>query len=101
MAKDKKKSSAEATANPIQAKYNKLRGQMQAETHVRDVFDFLYLHGTITNYEAFEILNNTRLSSSVFQLRHTYRVPVVTQMTVSASGKRYGTYSIDWEVCDV
>ena len=98
---DKKKSRAEATANPIQEKYSKARKQMQAETNVRDLFDYLYTHGTVSNYEAFEHLNNTRLSASVFSLRHTYGVPVVTQMAVSATGKRYGVYSIDWEVLNV
>lgn len=101
MAENKKKSRAEATANPIQAKYNKLRGQMQAETGVRKVLDFIYNNGSITNFEAFEFLDNTRLSSSIFQLRHVYNVPVATQMAVSASGKKYGVYSIDWEVLNV
>lgn len=101
MAKDKKKSRAEATANPIQEKYSKLRKQMQAETGVRAVFDFMYKNGTITNFEAFEFLNNTRLSASIFQLRHVYEIPIVTNMVEGASGKKYGVYSIDWEVCDV
>ena len=42
MAKSKKKSRAEATANPIQEKYNKVRKQMQRETGVREVLDFMY-----------------------------------------------------------
>lgn len=100
MAKDKKKSSAEATANPIQDKYSKIRKQMQRETNVRDVLDYIYKHGTITSFEAFAQLHNTRLSASVFQLRHTYGVPVVMN-TVEKNGKRYGMYWIDWEVLDV
>ena len=100
MAREKKKSRAEATANPIQEKYNKIRKQMQRETHVRDVLDYLYKNGTITNYQAFEFLNNTRLSSSIFSLRHTYDVPVVMNM-VEKNGKQYGMYWIDWEVLDV
>ena len=100
MAKEKKKSRAKATANPIQEKYNKIRKQMQRETNVRDVLDYLYKNKTITSFEAFTILHNTRLSASVFSLRHTYGVPVVMNM-VSHSGKRFGMYWIDWEVLDV
>lgn len=100
MANIKKKSGAEATAIQKQEKYITLRKQMQAGTHVRRVFDFMYQHGSITSFQAFEFLNNTRLSASVFQLRTTYGVPVVTTM-MEKNGIRYGKYWVDWEVLDV
>lgn len=95
----KKKGRAEATANPTHEKYIKVRKQMQAETNVRDVLDYIYRYKSITSYEAFLHLSNTRLSVSVFQLRHVYGLPVVTHMT-EHRGKRFGVYSIDWDAVD-
>lgn len=100
MGSEKKKGSAEASANPKQDKYNKLRERTQAETHVRDLVDYLYRNKSITSYECFQLLNNTRISSTVSILRHDYGVPVVTDM-IEKDGKRYGVYSIDWGCFDV
>ena len=97
MAVTKQKSSAEATANPTHKQYIKLRRQMQPGTHVRDLLDYLYSNPTITSYEAFKYLNNTRVSSTVSILRHAYGVPVVANM-VNKNGKRYAVYSIPWGV---
>lgn len=100
MANEKKKGSAEASANPKHNKYNKLRKHMQDGTHVSDLFDYLYKNDTITPMECFVMLDNTRISSTVSILRHDYGVPVVTNM-IEKDGKRYGVYSIDWGCLDV
>jgi hypothetical protein len=100
MGSEKKKGSAEASANPKQEKYNKLRKHMQDGTHVSDLFDYLYRHDTITPMECFWALDNTRISSTVSILRHDYGVPV-DMVKTTKNGRTYGVYSIDWEVLDV
>lgn len=100
MKQNKRKSRAEATANPIHEKYTTERERMQEGTHVRNLFDYLYKHEEITPMECFEKLNNTRISSTVSILRHEYGVPIVMQKRTK-NGRTYGVYSIDWEVFDV
>ena len=100
MGNEKKKGSAEASANPKHNKYNKLRKHMQDGTHVSDLFDYLYKHDTITPMECFVMLDNTRISSTVSILRHDYGVPV-DMVKTTKNGRTYGVYSIDWEVLDV
>ena len=91
----KEKSRAEATANSItQEQYTKLRRTMQADSHVLKLFDYLWWHDHITSIECFSVLKNTRISSTVSLLRHTYGVPIKTEM-VEANGKRFGVYSMD------
>ena len=100
MAIIKTKGSAEASASRKQDKYNKVRKHMQDGTHVSDLFDYLYRHDTITPMECFEMLDNTRISSTVSILRHDYGVPV-DMVKTTKNGRTYGVYSIDWEVLDV
>ena len=100
MNQTKKKSSAEATANPIHEKYTTLRSRMQEGTHVRNLFDYLYRNKEITPMECFDKLNNTRISSTVSILRHEYGVPIVMQKTTK-NGRTYGVYWIDWEALNV
>ena len=95
-----KRESRPKSANSRQEKYNRLRERTQAETHVRDLVEYLWTHGTITSYECFEKLNNTRVSSTVSILRHDYDVPV-NMVMVQNGRKRYGQYSIDCEAYDV
>lgn len=95
-----KKKSRPKSAILKQEKYNRLREKTQAETHVRDLVDYLWENGCITSYECFKYLNNTRISSTVSILRHDYGVPVQMNM-IERNGKRFGEYSIDWEAYDV
>lgn len=96
----KKKGRAEATANLKRKNYNRIRQHMQDGTHVADLFDYLYKHDTITPMECFEMLDNTRISSTVSILRHDYGVPVEMEKTTK-NHRTYGVYSIDWEGFDV
>ena len=92
----KKKSSAEATANPKRVKYIRLKEQMQDGTHVVNLLTYLYKHKSITPMECYEKLNNTRISSTVSILRHVYGVPVKMEK-VTKNGRTYGVYSITWD----
>jgi hypothetical protein len=99
MGSEKKKGSAEATANLKRKNYIRLREQTQDGTHIRDLLDYLYKNDTITPMECFEYLNNTRISSTVSILRHDYNVPVQMEK-VTKNGRTYGVYSIDWGCID-
>ena len=78
--------------------YIRIRNTMQADTHVARLFDYLWLHGKITSAECFDRLGNTRISSTVSQLRNVYDIPVKTDMASrKVCGKRveYGVYSFE------
>lgn len=96
---NKKKGDAEAVANPItKHDYIMIRNQMQEGTHVARLFDYLWLYGAITPMECYELLGNTRISSTVSLLRNNYDVPVKTTIVhTKKAGKnvRYGQYWIE------
>ena len=94
----KEKSRAEATANSLnREQYISIRQQMQDHTHVSDLFEWLWECEHITSMEAFRYLHNTRVSATVFTLRHDYGVPVQTKM-ITKKGHTYGVYWLDKEV---
>lgn len=91
----KEKSRAEATANSInQQQYNRARQKMQDGTHHARLLDYLWINGQITSFECFEKLHNTRISATVYKLRHIYGVPVNTDY-ITKNGYTFGVYSIE------
>lgn len=100
----KKKSTAEASANPKvqnnhsirKEKYASILSSMNSKTHVYECMRFLIKRGKITNAEAVELDNNYRLSSTIDCLRKTYGVPIRTEMkTNKNTGRAYGIYHLE------
>ena len=65
------------------------------ETHHKNVLKYILNNGSITSFESFEKLKNTRLSASIYVLRYTYNLPIGMEMCTSENGKRYGRYYIE------
>lgn len=71
-----------------QDKYRALLNSMQRETHVKRVLRHLLDYGSITSIEAFAEYGCTRLSATIYTLKHTHNVPIVA--LTEHSKNRYG-----------
>lgn len=100
----KKKSTAEASANPKvqnnhstrKAKYSSLLLYIPNDTHVYECMSYLIRRGKITNAEAVLLDNNYRLSSTIDALRKVYGVPIRTEMKKNKNtGRMYGVYHLE------
>lgn len=100
----KKNGTAEAVAaHPFTGdEYIRVRNLLQINSHGKPshrlrLLDYLWTHGDITSMECFDRLHNTRISSAVYDLRHSYGVPIETKtVTKKRRGEiiRYGLYYI-------
>lgn len=70
------------------------------DTYVAQVKEILEKKGFITSWEAIQKLKNTRLSATIYTLRHKYEMPIVTEMRIADNGKRYGYYYLVKEKTD-
>ena len=61
---------------------------MKKETHVDRVMRYLNDFGSITSLDAIREFGNTRLSATIYILRHDYNLPIKSRMEVSKN--RYG-----------
>lgn len=61
---------------------------MKKETHVDRVLRYLKDFGSITSLDAIREFGNTRLSATIYILRHDYNLPIKSKMEVSKN--RYG-----------
>lgn len=61
------------------------------ESQVRQIIGYMKENGSITNWDAFEKLQITRLSGRIKDARDAGYV-INTVMEVSEEGKRYGRY---------
>ena len=100
----KKKSTAEASANPKnhnnhstrREMYASLLSSMGSNTHVYECMKYLIKKGTITNADAVNLDNNYRLSATIDVLRKTYGVPIRTEMKQNKNtGRVYGVYHLE------
>ncbi len=57
-------------------------------THIDRVRQYLEDYGSITSWEAIREFGNTRLSATIFELRHKYGLPIKSKIEVSRN--RYG-----------
>lgn len=57
-------------------------------THIDRVRQYLEDYGSITSWEAIKEFGNTRLSATIFELRHKYGLPIKSKIEVSRN--RYG-----------
>lgn len=102
---EKKKNTADANA-PLftQAEYIAIRNNLQEKSHRARLLDFLWQYGCVTNMQAYEVLDNTRVGSTVHDLRKM-GVPIVTTMVRRKKregySSPYGVYSIRKEQRDV
>ena len=89
-----KKSPQQTATNRIganemnQDKYRTLLDSMQRDSHVKCVLRHLLDYGSISSLEAFAEYSNTRLSATIYILKHTYGGPIVSVMEHSTN--RYG-----------
>lgn len=61
---------------------------MKKETHVDRVLRYLKDFGSITSLDAIREFGNTRLSATIYILRHEYNIPIASRMEVAKN--RYG-----------
>ena len=61
---------------------------MSRQTHVDRVLKYLEDFGSITSLDAFKDLGNTRLSASIWILRHKYNIEI--DDIIEESKNRYG-----------
>ena len=76
---------------------NEILKSMDGKTNYCKVLKYMMEHGSITSFEAFEKLHNTRLSASIFILRTQYGIPIGMDVEISENNKRYGRYYINRE----
>lgn len=84
--------------------YAKIVEKMQDGTREHTVLSHLLKYGEITSLEAFAEYNITRLSASIYILRHTFNIPIEVTNLVSTTirdgrkiCKRYAKYYISEE----
>ena len=61
---------------------------MKRATHIERVRRYLYDFGSITSLDAFREFGNTRLSATIFELRHRYDLPIKSKREIGIN--RYG-----------
>lgn len=49
---------------------------MRQMTYVNDIYKYLKTKGSITSWESIEKFGNTRLSATIYILRHTYGLDI-------------------------
>lgn len=57
-------------------------------THIDRVLRYLHDFGSITSLDAIREFGNTRLSATIFELRHRYNIPIKSQREFGRN--RYG-----------
>lgn len=62
------------------------------DTYVDKVKEILEKDGYITSWDAITLMGNTRLSATIFELRHRYDMDIGLEMRTAPNGKRYGFY---------
>lgn len=62
------------------------------DSYVEQVKNILEERGHITTWGAITELGNTRLSATIYVLRHDYEMPIEMEMRTASNGKRYGYY---------
>lgn len=70
-------------------------------SYIEQVKNILETKGNITSWEAIRIMGNTRLSATIYELRHKYEMPIEMEMRTAPNGKRYGFYYLAKEEEDV
>lgn len=77
--------------------YKELLDTMDKTTHVYKVLKYMITFGSITSYEAFVELKNTRLSSTIYELRNRYGVDIDVTIERTLNNKWYGVYTLSKE----
>lgn len=77
--------------------YKELLDTMDKTTHVYNALQYMIKHGSITSYEAFVELKNTRLSSTIYELRNRYGVDIDVTIERTPNNKWYGVYTLSKE----
>lgn len=62
------------------------------DTYIIKTKRILEENGKITSWDAIQKMGNTRLSATIYILRHTYGMNIGMRMKTSANGKRFGEY---------
>lgn len=57
-------------------------------THIDRVLRYLHDFGSITSLDAIREFGNTRLSATIFELRHRYNLPIKSKREIGKN--RYG-----------
>lgn len=74
--------------------YNDILKKLDKKTHVYQVLAYLLQFNTITNMEAFRVIGDTRLSSTIHELRTRHGVQIDMTLERTSDGKSYGVYSL-------
>lgn len=88
------KKKAEEVKTPTTAKqkkrekYTKILETIQADTHYHSVLKYMLDKGSITSYEAFAQLGNTRLSATIYTLRNTFGVNIASREVSKKKGDK-------------
>jgi hypothetical protein len=61
-------------------------------SYVIQTKEWLEEKGHITSWEAIQEMGNTRLSATIYILRHNYEMPIEMELRTAANGKRFGYY---------
>lgn len=74
--------------------YNKILNSLDKDSYNYKVLDFIIQNGSISSMDAFNSMNNTRLSSTIYELRKRYNVPIMTIREYTQDGRQYGVYCL-------
>ena len=70
---------------------NKL--EMSKGSYAQLVYHYLLRNGSITSLQAIKYFGNTRLSATIYTLRHEHGIDIITRYEKSKiTGKPYGRY---------
>lgn len=75
--------------------YTKLLKSMDKDTYMYSVLRYMTIFGSITTKEAFEVMGNTRLASTIYDLRRRYGIPISMELERTPEGKTYGVYRLE------
>ena len=63
-------------------------GKRKKTTHIDRVLQYIKDFGSITSLDAFREFGNTRLSATIFEIRHRYDIPIKSKKEIAKN--RYG-----------
>lgn len=71
-----------------------IKAKMDKTGYAYKVLSHMLQKGSITSFEAFQEMRNTRLSATIFVLRNNYGIPIDTERVNPKNGKPYGRYKL-------
>jgi len=65
---------------------------MAKDSYIDKTKEILEKNGKITSWDAIQKMGNTRLSATIYNLRHLYGMNIGMRMKTAVNGKRFGEY---------